>query len=99
MCSGHYLKPECLDNMKLMAARPPSVIISEEFKAHDNLSELEVQDLAKRVLLPVSEVNIWLEHLKEVTRNRKEGAIKAAETRKRKKMEKDQERRDVIIIV
>ena len=97
VCSGHYLKPECLDNMKLMAARPPSVIISEEFKAHDNLSELEVQDLAKRVLLPVSEVNIWLEHLKEVTRNRKEGAIKAAETRKRKKMEKDQERRDVIL--
>ena len=98
VCSGHYLKPESLDNMKLMAAKPPSTIISEENKAHsNNLSELEVKDLAKRVLLPVSEINIWLEHLEEVSRNRKEGAIKAAETRKRKKMEKQQEKSDDIL--
>lgn len=78
--------------------QPPSVIISEEHKAHsNNLSELEVQDLAKRVLLPVSEATIWLEHLGEVSRNRKEGAIKAAETRKRKKMDKQQEKSDAIL--
>ena len=56
-----------------------------------------MKDLAKRVLLPVSEINIWLEHLEEVSRNRKEGAIKAAETRKRKKMEKQQEKSDDIL--
>ena len=55
------------------------------------MSGIELQTLAKKVLLPVSEVKIWLEHLEEVSRNRKGGTIKAAEIRKQKKRQKQQE--------
>lgn len=93
VCSGHYLKPsENFDNMQSNMAKPPSLVISEKHKAcGNNMSEKEIENLAKKVLLPVNEVKIWLEHLEEVSRNRKEGAIKAAETRKRKKMQRRQE--------
>ena len=49
------------------------------------MTESEVTELAKRVLLPVSEVQIWLKHLQEVQHNRKRGAAQAAITRKAKK--------------
>jgi hypothetical protein len=40
--------------------------------------------MAKKVLLPVCEVKLWLDHLDTVDTNRKRGAAKAAETRRRK---------------
>lgn len=102
VCSGHYLKPDDhLNNMQSLlnlATKPPSVVISDKYKAcGKDISEKEVQELAKNVLLPVSEVKIWLEHLDEVSRNRKEGAIKAAETRKRRRMQKRQEKSDAVL--
>ena len=44
-----------------------------------------VLKVAKTVLLPVSEVKLWLNHLLEVHKNRQWGAAKAAETRKAKR--------------
>lgn len=60
---------------------PPSVVIQDSL-SNGNSEE----SLAKRTLLSVSEVNIWIDHLLKVQRNRKEGAAKAA--RKRKKVYK-----------
>ena len=39
---------------------------------------------SRQVLLPCAEVKMWLDHLSTVQQNRKRGAAKAAETRKRK---------------
>ena len=41
--------------------------------------------IAKQLLLQVSDVNLWLQHLDTVQQNRQEGARKAAETRQKKK--------------
>ena len=41
--------------------------------------------MAKKCLLPPFEVRIWFEHLEQIQKNRKRGAEKAAETRRRKK--------------
>ena len=41
-----------------------------------------LQSMARKTLLPVSEVQIWLEHLQTVHTNTKRGATKAALTRK-----------------
>ena len=43
----------------------------------------EMVDVA-RTLLPVSEVEIWLNHLRTIENNRKCGAARAAETRRQK---------------
>ena len=43
-----------------------------------------IEEIAKKTLLPVSEVTIWLDHLKTVDMNRKRGATKAAATRSSK---------------
>jgi hypothetical protein len=69
------------------AAAPPSVVIRDFFSQHqkESATESEITELARRVLLPVSEVQIWLAHLKEVQHNRKRGAAQAAITRKAKK--------------
>ena len=48
-------------------------------------------EITKKVLLPTEEVNIWLKHLETVTKNRKKGAQKAAETRKAKTTSTEQE--------
>ena len=67
---------------------PPSSILKQ---CHQNLkgkdpSEEELEEMAKKVLLPVCEVKLWLDHLDTVDTNRKRGAAKAAsaETRRRK---------------
>ena len=41
-----------------------------------------VQSMARKTLLPVSEVQLWLEHLQTVHTNCKRGATKAAPRRK-----------------
>jgi hypothetical protein len=72
---------------KLSPMKPPSFTLKEYF---DNLvsyppSEADLCDLSKEVLLPVEEIKLWLEHLHTVRENRKKGAIKATESRKKKK--------------
>ncbi len=44
-----------------------------------------LENVAKETLLPIDEVHMWLDHLKTIDTNRKRGAAKAAETRRRKR--------------
>ena len=52
----------------------------------------DVTNLASSTLLPVEEVNIWINHLQTVTENRKKGSKKASRTRRAKQhIENDSE--------
>lgn len=88
-CYGHYLKPadDFKDNQNVIAT-PPSVV-SDFFAQNEKKiwNESEVEQLARKVLLPPREVEFWLQHLLEVHNNRQRGAAKAAETRKKRKLE------------
>ena len=44
-----------------------------------------LESIAKKILLPVGECKMWLDHLSCIVQNRKRGAKKAAATRKSKK--------------
>ena len=57
-CAGHYLKPqEALQAGGTMVFNPPSAVILEASKA-GILSEADVENLARKVLLPVEDVKI-----------------------------------------
>lgn len=49
-----------------------------------SLTECDLESAAKAVLLPTEEVGFWIDHLNTVAENRRRGAAKAAETRRRK---------------
>ena len=90
LCSGHYLPPSAaIVSHDSPAISPPSVIIKAKVQANNNLplSTLDLEEIAKATLLSVDEVSWWVDHLIQVSRNRKEGARKAAATRQRKKQE------------
>lgn len=73
--------------------QPPSVMI-KEFLTTKNmcmLSANEIESLAKSVLLPVSDIEIQLEHLRTITNNQKWGAAKAAATKKGKRKQTQQQ--------
>ena len=83
LCSGHYLKPEALSQYQLYSPTPPCVTIEQFFagmKGKKEPSEDELRTIAQTVFLPVSEVNLWLDHLYEIEKNRQRGAAKAAKT-------------------
>ena len=87
-CYGHFLSPDKALSTKtpLPMKKPPSFRLKEAYdklKTQPNASD--INDIAKEVLLPPDEVKIWFDHLEEVARNRKRGAIKAAITRQQKK--------------
>ncbi len=87
-CHGHYLKPEEAMKSSLQPMRkPPSAILKTAFAKLKGKrpSQEKIVELAKETLLSVHEVEIWFDHLETVARNRKRGAAKAAETRRRKK--------------
>jgi len=68
-CTGHYLKPEEILGSSHQTFSPlPSVEIQKSFKQSNSL---DTTDLARRTLLPVEEVNMWVIHLETVTENRK----------------------------
>ena len=69
--------------------RPPSTLLKEFYQqlGQKEPTEAQIETIAKKTLLPVSEVIIWLQHLKTVDTNRKRGAAKAAETRRQKRAE------------
>ena len=83
-CCGHFLHPEAaLKSQLTPIAQPPSTILKD---FHLSLSgkdpsEVVLKEIAKKTLLSVSEVRMWLDHLKTVDSNRKRGAAKAAATR------------------
>ncbi len=91
-CAGHFLKPEDVSDIPQMK-HPPSSILREFYSKLQGRepSEDELKVVAKEVLLPIGEVRIWLDHLTTVTVNRKRGATKAAETRRRKPQKSAQE--------
>ena len=75
-----------------MKCSPPSEIILAEYdkqrKRNVSVQEIPdncVQDIAKQTLLSPEEVTMWLSHLNTIAENRKKGAEKAAETRRKKK--------------
>ena len=83
-CAGHYLKPQEAIQTSSTIFNPPSAVILEASKA-GILNESDIENLARKVLLPVEDVKIWLRHLTTVSENRKKGAQKATETRRLKK--------------
>ena len=92
-CHGHYLKPEKnLVNLLSLApssiSTPPSSVIADAFKLCNKMSDTQLEELAKKTLLSLDEVNMYIEHLADVQRHRK-GARKAAETRAKKKRLKE----------
>jgi len=92
-CAGHYLSPEkCIEHVKRNGVKeclpPPSFVLKEAFqKAEKDKKDIndEITDLAKKTLLAVEDVKIWIKHLIDVKERKKEGAKKASMTRAKKK--------------
>lgn len=92
-CAGHYLSPEkCIEHVKNNGAKDclpsPSVVLKEAFqKAQKGKKDIndQIPDLAKKTLLSVEEIKMWIKHLQEVKERRKKGAEKASKTREEKK--------------
>ena len=89
-CAGHYLEPEAvicqLDApTPLSIMRPPSNQLKDLFsKNGSEPTDSELKEIAADCLLPENDVRMWLKHLKTINDNRKRGASKAAETRRKK---------------
>ena len=71
---SYLLKPNAV------LSYPPSSVIEQAFKS----GNVTPDNLARKVLLPLSDVEMWLNHLGMVSNNRKRGAAKAAATKKSK---------------
>ncbi|CAB4016499.1 Hypothetical predicted protein, partial [Paramuricea clavata] len=98
MCSGHYLKPlahwafvkdRAYDTAEFQY-KPPSAVFKERFydslKKGKEMLHIDLESVAKQVLLSVVDVSMQVEHLKGIMERRKMGAQKAAAlTRKNKK--------------
>ena len=66
------------------SSKPPSQVIADAFKQHKGIpSEAEQSELEAQVFLHFDEVQMWLKHLQSVQENRKEGARKAAQKRRK----------------
>ena len=92
VCCGHYVTDVSqLLNLyavgKAIRRPPPSEILAEYHrKLNDRcVEEADVDMLAKKCLLSSDDVKLWLEHLTQVSINRKRGAEKAKATRKKNK--------------
>ena len=72
------MKPEIATLSPLEPMKePPSTIIGEIFKGMKGvLTEDQIQDSPKRILLSPNDVKIWFEHLQVVRENRRRGAKK-----------------------
>lgn len=90
-CAGHYFLPKAafseLDSVNPEPSfDPPSTQLKEFFSRFGSEPpENELKLIASKCLLPEDDVLMWLKHLQTITENRKRGASKAAETRRRKK--------------
>lgn len=97
-CTGHFLSPdEHLEHYRKhgrdgMMFKPPSKILGEVHKELSTkkieLNKEKVTELAKKTLLSTDDIQMWLEHLDEVRKNRVEGAKKAAAAKTRAKSRK-----------
>ena len=93
-CTGHYMSPEEHQEFvrehgatELMY-KPPSIVIRDQFyesmRAGRSVSDNELEEVARKTLLSVEELKMHVEHLRITAERRKEGAKKAALTRKSK---------------
>ena len=89
-CTGHYLKPDQLVELAkngdvVPSNKHPSQVIVDAFKQHKGIPSeaAKVSELAAQVLLHPDEVQMWLKHLQSASENKKEGARKAAQKRRK----------------
>ena len=69
-CAGHFLTPEeALKSNDPCMSLPPSYILKEFLSTNPQPTEEMMEDVARRTLLPVSEVEIWLNHLRTIKNN------------------------------
>ena len=71
---------------------PPLCVIEQALYKSGNMIQ---EDLAKKILIPISEVDIWLNHLRTASVNRRRGAAKAATTKNSKQMAGKQQEENV----
>ena len=72
--------------------KPPSLLMKEAFqKLTEEPTPEFIEGLARKCLLPPSEVSFWIEHLQQVQKNRRRGAAKAAITRQNRKQTQNME--------
>ena len=85
-CSGHY-KTEFIDTRTLSSeVSPPLTLLKKLFSQNVSCTDEDsVVTIARNTLLPVSDVNLWLDHLRTVSENRKRGAAKRTKRHKSKK--------------
>ena len=86
-CFGHYksMFVDVTDSAALKKLQqPPSKMLKGYFS---NYNDDTIECISEKVLLPVEECKIWLEHLKTIVENHKRGAKKVPATRKSKKIE------------
>ena len=89
-CAGHY-KVKMFD-VKVQShlqsfALPPSSVLKCTFsklKSYPPPEEDYFKQTGKKVNLTPEDTQIWMDHVDTVVRNRKRGALKAAETRRNK---------------
>lgn len=87
-CSGHYLMPEASLQPGKIPCKPPAQVISEAFRfSISSQTPVDMDTLAKEVLLPRHEVQFWIDYLHTVPENRKHGSKKAAATKRKKSAE------------
>ena len=75
---------------RITPSRPPNEIIQTFYNSNvdSEISEADIEDLARTCNLTTTEVKMSIDHVKKVESNRKKGAQKAQETRRRKALEK-----------
>ena len=77
LCAGHFLSStEVLTSTLPSMSQPPSCMLKES-----KPSQIMLEDIAKKFMLPVKEVEFWLEHPNTVNVNRRRGAAKVVQTR------------------
>ena len=99
-CAGRFMQPQqIVENFmnglqEQVYVQPPSEIFKSEFKREGAklLEEESCRRIANNVLLKLSEVKMWFQHLKSVQDRRKEGAKRAVITRSRKTAEQKRQK-------
>ena len=65
--------------------QPPSIILKDFFTLlQGSMPTDEMRtSIARKTLLPINEVRLWLEHLQTIDSNRKQEASKASDTKEK----------------
>lgn len=87
-CWGHFLDPKTAITSTLPPMKkPPSQLLKEAFNKLKDDSDKYIPQVARECLLSPAEVEMWFDHLRQIQKNRKRGAAKAAETRRQKRIQ------------